>query len=186
MAQAEFNRDEILAALASAHSAARLSSAAIENIRIWLTQPQFSEYARLIGEHVSRGKWRELEDAFWTTIPFGTAGRRGGMYPIGTNAINDRTIGESAQGLADYVWSVVSGQWSATKHAADKATDHRPPTTDHCSAIAYDTRHQSRHFAELCAEIMAGNGFKVLMFDGFRATPELSFTVRDQHLRWHP
>lgn len=25
------------------------------------------------------------------------------MYPIGTSAINDRTIGESAQGLAEYV-----------------------------------------------------------------------------------
>src|SRR5262249_19916003 len=36
------------------------------------------------------------------------------------------------------------------------------------------------HFAELCAEIMAANGFHVLMFDGFRATPELSFTVRDR------
>ena len=44
-----------------------------------------------------------LDDVFWTVIPFGTGGRRGKMYPIGSNAINDRTIGESAQGLADYV-----------------------------------------------------------------------------------
>ena len=34
--------------------------------------------------------------------PFGTGGRRGRMYPIGSNAINDRTIGESA-GTANYV-----------------------------------------------------------------------------------
>jgi phosphoglucomutase/phosphomannomutase len=173
MTQAEFNRDEILAALESAHSAAKLSSAAAENIRIWLMQPQFSEYVPQIVEHVRAGKWRELDDAFWTIIPFGTAGRRGRMYPIGNNTINDRTIGESAQGLADYVWSV------ATK-TTPSTTDHRPLTTDHRCAIAYDTRHRSQHFAELCAEIMAGNGFSVLMFAGFRATPELSFTVRDQ------
>ena len=102
------------------------------------------------------------------------------MYPIGTNAINDRTIGESAQGLADYVWSVASGQWTDAEQDAVRMPDHRPRTTDHFCAIAYDTRHRSRHFAELCAEIMVGNGFDVLMFDGFRATPELSFTVRDQ------
>ena len=46
---------------------------------------------------------KQLDDVFWTVIPFGTGGRRGKMYPIGSNAINDRTIGESAQGLADYV-----------------------------------------------------------------------------------
>src|SRR5262249_9759694 len=36
----------------------------------------------------------------------------------------------------------------------------------------------SRHFAELCAEIMAAAGFKVYFLDGFRSTPELSFAVR--------
>ena len=45
-------------------------------------------------------------------------------------------------------------------------------------AIAYDTRHRSRHFAELCSEIMAAAGFKVYFLDGFRSTPELSFAVR--------
>ena len=97
MAKSEFNLDKVLANLESAQSAARLSSAAVENIRVWLTEPQFSEYAPLIAEDVAAHKWRELDDAFWTIIPFGTAGRRGRMYPIGTNAINDRTIGESAK-----------------------------------------------------------------------------------------
>ncbi len=45
-------------------------------------------------------------------------------------------------------------------------------------AIAYDTRHNSRHFAELCAEIMVAAGFKVYFLDGYRSTPELSFAVR--------
>ena len=61
------------------------------------------DHGSSVAEHLAAGKWQELDDAFWTIIPFGTGGRRGRMYPIGSNAINDRTIGESAQGLADYV-----------------------------------------------------------------------------------
>ncbi|HYW78479.1 MAG TPA: phospho-sugar mutase, partial [Thermoguttaceae bacterium] len=45
-------------------------------------------------------------------------------------------------------------------------------------AIAYDTRHRSRHFAELCSQIMAAAGFTVYFLDGYRSTPELSFAVR--------
>ena len=89
-----------------AHTTGKLTPAAEKNVRTWLTAPYLAEYAPAVAEHIAAGKWRELEDVFWTTIPFGTGGRRGRMYPIGTNAINDRTIGESAQGLADVkeVW----------------------------------------------------------------------------------
>ncbi len=109
----------------------------------WLTEPRYAEYAPQVAEHLAEGKWKQLDDVFWTVIPFGTGGRRGKMYPIGSNAINDRTIGESAQGLADYVQASTVG---------------REPLA---CAIAYDTRHRSRHFAELCAEIMVAAGFKV-------------------------
>lgn len=139
----------------------KLSSGAAERIRLWLTDPSYAEYASLVAEHVTREQWQPLDDVFWTVIPFGTGGRRGRMYPIGTNAINDRTIGESAQGLADY----------AREHFL------RPDVAPAC-AIAYDTRHRSRHFAVLCAEIMAEAGFTVYFLDGYRSTPELSFLVR--------
>lgn len=39
-------------------------------------------------------QWDVLDDAFVTVIPFGTGGRRGRMYAIGSNRINERTIGE--------------------------------------------------------------------------------------------
>jgi phosphomannomutase len=81
------------------------------------------------------------------------------MYPIGSNAINDRTIGESAQGLADYVKETLGGGKLSC-------------------GIAYDTRHRSEHFAKLCAEIMTAAGFTVYFLQGFRSTPELSFLVR--------
>jgi phosphoglucomutase/phosphomannomutase len=142
-----------------AASQGRLSPGAVQNLRIWLSEPRYEEYVPQIVEHFQQGKWRELDDVFWTVIPFGTGGRRGKMYPIGSNAINDRTIGESAQGLADYVREQIpGGPWSC--------------------AIGYDTRHRSRHFAELCAEVMAAAGFTVWFLDGYRSTPELSFTVR--------
>lgn len=138
----------------------KLTAAAADNIRKWLTEPRYAQYAFQVAEHIELGKWQELDDAFWTVIPFGTGGRRGRMYPIGSNAINDRTIGESAQGLAEYAKSKLGNTASLS------------------CAIAYDTRHRSRHFAELCAGVMVAAGFKVFFLDDYRSTPELSFLVR--------
>lgn len=140
----------------------KLSEGAVENIRSWLTEPRYALYADEVAQHLVEGKWQALDDAFWTVIPFGTGGRRGRMYPIGSNAINDRTIGESAQGLANYV-----------KRQAESES-----WTKLSCGIAYDTRHKSRHFAELCAEIMSASGFHVYFLDEVRSTPELSFLVR--------
>ncbi len=159
-----------LAQLETARTAKKLSASAADNIRTWLTEPYYEDYAAQVAEHLAEEKWQDLEEAFWTTIPFGTGGRRGRMYPIGCNAINDRTIGESAQGLADYV----KGQVAADSSGPAPRDAGRPLSC----AIAYDTRHRSRHFAELCSEIMAAAGFTVYFLDGFRSTPELSFTVR--------
>jgi phosphomannomutase len=177
----KFDLENTLAALDRAAADKKITADSVKMIRRWLTEPRYSEYAAEVASQIAAGKWKELDDAFWTVIPFGTGGRRGKMYPVGSNAINDRTIGESAQGVADYVLSVVSGQLSVGRETAVKTTEHRPLTTDHSCAIAYDTRHNSRHFAELCAEIMVAAGFKVFFLDGFRSTPELSFAVRYTH-----
>jgi phosphomannomutase len=156
----ESSSEAALAAVEAAEADGKISTTAAKNIRDWLTEPRYAEYAPQVAEHVADGHWQQLDDVFWTVIPFGTGGRRGRMYPIGSNAINDRTMGESAQGLADYV-------------------KQQRPTGDTLScAIAYDTRHRSRHFAELCAEIMVAAGFQVFFLDGVRSTPELSSTVR--------
>jgi phosphomannomutase len=161
--------DSINIALAQTDAAAasgKLSASAAANVRDWLSQPYLREYAPQVANHLAGEKWKELDDAFWTTIPFGTGGRRGRMYPIGCNAINERTIGESAQGLADYV---------ARQVASDR---HRSGRSGLSCAVAYDTRHRSREFAELCSGIMAAAGFTVFFLDGYRSTPELSFAVR--------
>lgn len=156
----QINSAEALELLDTAARDGKLSPGAVENIRCWLTQSRYAKYAPEVLRHMQEGMWKQLDDVFFTIIPFGTGGRRGMMYPIGSNAINDRTIGESAQGLAEYVKANQTGELSC--------------------AIAYDTRHNSRHFAELCAGIMVANGFKVYFLDGYRSTPALSFTVRQK------
>ncbi len=163
--RSEFDLPTALAALEAAAAQQRLSSGAVANIRAWLTEPRYREFAPQVAEHLAHQKFQELDDAFWTIIPFGTGGRRGKMYPIGSNTINDRTIGESAQGLADYARSFAGQKKTATRLAV---------------AIAYDTRHRSREFAERCAEVMVAAGFQVYFLDGYRGTPELSFAVRHE------
>lgn len=140
-----------------------LTDGAVANLTEWLTQVAYAEYREACLEHIDQQRWQQLDDVFWTVIPFGTGGRRGRMYPIGSNAINDLTIGQSAQGLADYIL----GQ-------SDTGNGSSPLRC----AIAYDTRHRSRHFAELCASIMVASGFEVIFLDHYRATPQLSYAVR--------
>lgn len=151
---------ELLAQVDAAAGQSRLSAGAALNIRAWLVEPRYAEMASQVAALIRQCRWKELDDAFWTVIPFGTGGRRGRMYPVGSNTINDRTIGESARGLAEYV------------------REHAGPGRHPGCAIGYDTRHRSRHFAELCAEVMAAAGLQVYFLDGYRSTPELSMLVR--------
>jgi len=155
-------RSELIERVTEATAAGQLTSSAAENIQQWLDEPRYADFQQSLAEHIQQGQWQQLDDVFWTVIPFGTGGRRGRMYPIGSNAINDRTIGESAAGLAEYV----------KQQAADGA--------ELSCAIGFDTRHRSRHFAELCAGIMVAQGFTVYILDQPRPTPELSFLVRQR------
>ncbi len=142
---------------------------AAKNIKAWLTEPRYAEYADEVAAHVNDGKWQVLDDVFWTVIPFGTGGRRGRCTRSGRTR---STTARSArrQGLADYVKATLG------------------PGRASCG-IAYDTRHKSDHFARLCAEIMTAAGFTVYFLQGYRSTPELSFLVRDKNARaasWSP
>ncbi len=143
------SKRQALAKVAQAADAGKISATAAKNVNDWLTEKRYAEYAPEVIAHIEADKWQQLDDVFWTVIPFGTGGRRGKMYPIGSNAINDRTIGESAQGLADYVKEVVGRAVpDATKSHAQTDRQAQPDLLS--CAIAYDTRHRSEHFARLC------------------------------------
>ncbi len=154
---------EALAKLGQAGSEGRISPSALANLRRWLTEPPFVRYQSRLIEDIERERWHELDDAFYAVLEFGTGGRRGKMYPVGTNVLNERTIAESARGLADYV------------------TSRKGESSRKSCVIAHDTRHHSAEFARLCARVLAAAGFKVFLYKEPRSTPLLSFSVRHLH-----
>jgi phosphoglucomutase/phosphomannomutase len=151
-----------LAALESARAAGRLSEPAVANLRRWLTEPGYAAYVPRILPLIDAGKFEELDAQFWEVIPFGTGGRRGPMTEFGSATMNDRTIAESAHGIAVYLQKVRG-------KAGGRAV------------IACDTRNRSREFSRLTACVMAAQGLHVCLFESHRSTPELSFAVR--HLK---
>lgn len=155
--------DDATKLVARAEAGGQLSNSAAANIRRWLIEPPFARYRDRLVRDIEAERWRELDDAFYTVIEFGTGGRRGKMYPVGTNVLNERTMGESARGLADYV------------------TARKGEGSPRSCAIARDTRHNSPEFAALCAGVLAAAGFKVYLFPEPRSTPLLSFAVRHLH-----
>lgn len=100
----------------------------------------------------------ELADAFYKNLEFGTGGLRGVMG-VGTNRINQYTVGMATQGFANYLIKMFPQQQLRV-------------------AVAHDSRNNSRHFAEITANVMAANGIQVFLFEALRPTPELSFTIR--------
>ncbi len=101
----------------------------------------------------------EIEDRFYADLEFGTAGLRG-KIGAGTNRMNKYTVALATQGLAQTI--VNKGQ-----EAMDRGV-----------AIAYDVRHHSDTFSEIAARVLASHGIKSYLFDGIRATPVLSYTIR--------
>ncbi len=103
----------------------------------------------------------DLADAFYRDLEFGTGGLRG-IMGVGTNRINQYTIGMATQGFANYLIQSFPDQLIKM-------------------AVAHDSRNNSRFFAEITANVMAANGIQVYLFESLRPTPELSFTIRHLH-----
>ena len=146
-------------------TSSRLTAEAARNLSRWLSEPQYAEYHEQLRELIEHEEFAELNRLFWERIPFGTGGRRGPMSDFGSATINDRTIAESAHGLAVYVkrWCEENGLLK----------DALPPR----AAVAFDSRHRSQDFAKRTASVLAAHGFQVFFFPEPRATPELSFAV---------
>lgn len=124
----------------------------------WLNNDYFDEETREELRSL-KGNTKEIEDRFYRSLEFGTAGLRG-KIAAGTNRMNKYIIAQVTQGLADFI--VENG-----KEAMGRGV-----------AIAYDCRHYSDLFAKTAALVLAANGIKAYLFEGLRPTPELSYTVR--------
>src|SRR5262245_13464569 len=134
----------------SARAAGKLKPEAHEWLVKWASSDDYASSHADIERLAEAGDWAELSDAFGEVLPFGTGGRRGPMGP-GPNRVNDRTIGESAQGLATYLLKTIDAAG-------------RTPMV----VIAFDTRNGSPEFALLAARIFAANGIAARLFDGPR------------------
>ncbi len=137
----------------------QLSPEALANLELWLTDDRFAAFRQDIEALVTAADWAELEDAFYTRVRVGTGGIRG-KVGAGPNRINTRTIGEAAQGLSKFI------------------EDFGPEAKAKGVIVGHEVRVGSEDFARVCCEVFAANGIKTWLFDGIRATPEVSYAVR--------
>ena len=125
----------------------------------WLHHPNLDPSYKEVLEQMDD---TQINDAFYTTIEFGTAGMRGLLGP-GTNRINLHTIRKANVGFAEYICA------------------HEKEAMERGIAIGYDNRHMSKEFAFDCADLLAKNNIASYVFESLRPTPELSFAVRHLH-----
>jgi phosphoglucomutase len=126
-----------------------------ETYHRWLNEPTID--GDIKGDLIKMGEREEdVYEAFYRDLEFGTAGLRGIMGP-GTNRMNAVVIRRVTQGIANYL---------------------KNKTENPVVAISYDSRNNSRKFAETAASVLAANGIRVWIFQQMMPVPALSFVTR--------
>ena len=131
-----------------------------ETYEQWLKQPNLAPTLKAELDAMKDDK--EIEDAFYGPLSFGTAGMRGLMGP-GINRMNIYTVRQATEGLAVLMDSL-----------GDEVKQRGV-------SISYDSRHHSREFAHDCTRVLGAHGIQTYIYDNVRPTPELSFAVRYNH-----
>ncbi len=178
---------DIQSSLESAVAAGHLLESSRDNIRGLLAGTTSPIAAEAVDELVAGGAWQELNDRFYKTLAFGTGGLRGrtigrvvtraeqGLggpndrpeHPcVGTAAMNFYNLSRAVRGMVIYL----------KRYLAETGVDRKP-----VFVFGHDTRHFSRDFAEFCARVCTELGCDVHLFDGPRATPEISYAIRALH-----
>lgn len=141
----------------------QIDSIATSNAQAWL-EGAYDESTKQAIREMMQNNPEELNESFYRNLEFGTGGLRG-IMGVGTNRMNRYTVAMATQGLANYVKKSFAGE------------------TELRAAISHDSRNHSREFAEITANVLAANGFKVYITEALRPTPELSFAIR--HFNCH-
>lgn len=128
-------------------------------IEAWQRPPFDEEICREIRELVDTGNTLELFERFHTRLAFGTGGLRG-IMGAGTNRMNRHTLAAATRGLAEYLQESV------------------PSAKNTGVVIGYDTRNNSRSFAEATAAIFAEDGFRTFLFPVLCPVPILAASIR--------
>lgn len=135
----------------------RLLEKAKELLRKWLAHPEVDAEPDLKEELVSLESDHEILDRFGTDLEFGTGGLRG-VIGAGTNRMNIFTVRKATMALAKYIKQFKDEPYKVV--------------------IAYDTRLNSKRFADEVAKVLTTQGIRVHFFDSPQPTPLLSFAVR--------
>lgn len=122
----------------------------------WLTNRKLDSLLKrdlmnIVGMH------DEIEDRFYRSLDFGTAGIRG-IMGAGTNRMNIYTVGAAARAFGESI--------------LDKKRDNG------VILISYDSRNNSKKFAEISARVVGTMGIRVLLSDQIRPVPMLSYGIR--------
>jgi len=134
----------------------------IPQVNKWLDSSFIDEQSKTtIKSLLNKEDKKELIDSFYRNLEFGTGGLRG-IMGVGSNCMNKYTVGIATQGFANYFRKALPNQKISV-------------------AIAYDSRNNSKFFAETTANIFSANGIYVYLFPELRPTPLLSFAIR--HLK---
>ena len=72
-----------------------------EQYEFWLSDPYFDEETKEELKGIA-GDEAEINDRFYRSLEFGTAGLRG-VIGAGTNRMNKYTVRQATQGLANYI-----------------------------------------------------------------------------------
>ena len=130
-----------------------------ETIKLWQDNVTEPDLKAELDALVSAGDEDALNDAFYRTLEFGTAGLRGTLG-VGTNRMNVYVVAQATQGVANYL---------------NAHYDH--PTI----AIARDSRLKGEDFQRVAAGVLAANGVHVYVYPRIEPVPTLSFAVRYLH-----
>jgi phosphoglucomutase len=136
----------------------KLDPTAEKNIKTWLKGKYDTDTKAGIQKMIDEAAATQLTDSFYKNLEFGTGGMRGEIG-IGSNRMNKYTVGAATQGLANYLNKTF-------------------PNQEIKVAIAHDSRNFSPEFARIAADVLSANGITVYLYKELRATPQLSFTVR--------
>ncbi|MFA5443301.1 MAG: phospho-sugar mutase, partial [Bacilli bacterium] len=117
----------------------------LTDIAIWKNQQNLESSLK---EELDALDESGLFEAFGDDVSFGTGGIRG-IMGVGTNRLNIYTIRKATLGFANYI----------------KMNLVNRPYSLHNVVIAYDTRNNSRLFAEEAARVLASQNIHVWLFE---------------------
>lgn len=134
----------------------------LKNYKKWIENPNmpeslYSELEAMSDDH------NKIEEAFYKELEFGTSGLRGIMGP-GSNRMNCFVVAKVTQGLSNYINKILKNAETNIKKSS--------------VVISYDSRINSREFAQITAEVLSANNITAYIFKDILPVSLLSYAIR--------